>query len=204
MKTLFKINHYKEGKRTVRKIINEINEGCEWVLTDGIPTRKFDGSACLIKDGILYKRFDAKINKKTGKRRAIPEGAIQCISESDPITGHFPHWILVDFDEPENWMHKEAFENIRNDYLYIYELINGNLKDGTYELCGPNINGNKDCIPKHIFIPHGIDILNIKKPYSFEKIKEFLAMVLIEGIVFHHKTDNRMCKIRRKDFGFNW
>jgi hypothetical protein len=43
---------------------HEITPGCEWVINgEGVPTRKWDGTAVMIKDGILYKRYDAKQGK---------------------------------------------------------------------------------------------------------------------------------------------
>jgi len=38
-------------------------------------------------------------------------------------------------------------------------------------------------------------------PMTFESLKEYLEKVDIEGIVFHHKSDGRMCKLRKTDFG---
>lgn len=79
---------------------------CDWVFkNEGVATRKWDGTACMIKDFVLYKRFDAK------KGQPAPPGGIAC-QEPDPITGHHPYWIPVDFNQPENWMHTTAFLNV--------------------------------------------------------------------------------------------
>lgn len=57
-----------------------------------------------------------------------------------------------------------------------------------------------------MLIPHGTYILTDLEDYTFESIKQYLSCKAIEGIVFHHRDfyDDRMCKIRRKDFGFDW
>lgn len=54
---------------------------CAAAFYFGIPTVKFDGSCCAIIDGKFYKRYDAKNGKP------IPENAIKCQEDPDPITG---------------------------------------------------------------------------------------------------------------------
>ena len=49
-------------------------------------------------------------------------------------------------------------------------------------------------------IRHGIEKLDLIN-FDFDRIKHFLLVTDIEGIVFHHLTDGRMCKIRKSDFG---
>ncbi len=40
-------------------LLREVTPGCEWVLAgEGIASRKWDGTACMVKDGVLYKRYD--------------------------------------------------------------------------------------------------------------------------------------------------
>ena len=93
---------------------------------EGWATEKIDGTCCLIKDGRIYRRYDYK------KGRTLPQGAIPCQEEPDPITGHFPHWLLCTENDPNAKYYLEAFERQRND----------NLEEGTYELIGKHINGN--------------------------------------------------------------
>ncbi len=52
---------------------------------EGIATRKWDGTACLVRDGILYKRYDRKLNPKTGEYKSAPIGWEPC-EEPDEIT----------------------------------------------------------------------------------------------------------------------
>jgi hypothetical protein len=85
MKTLF-IRNYIDKHSFV--LTSEVTEGCEWVLLgEGISTRKYDGTCCLIKNGEIYKRFDYK------EGRVLPINAIPCQKKPDEITGHFPHWV---------------------------------------------------------------------------------------------------------------
>jgi hypothetical protein len=163
------------------RVIKRVRLENLWVLETGIPTRKFDGSATAIIEGELYKRFDLK------KGRKLPPNAIPC-QEADPITGHHPHWVKCERDDPQNKWHFKAFDVLENK------------EDGTYELCGKKVNGNREKIEGHQLIKHGSELLFFDD-YSFEGIKSFLESNDIEGIVFHDKDSDRMCKIRKSDFG---
>lgn len=175
-------------------ITEQVTPGCEWAFTDAICTRKWDGTAVMFKDGILYRRYDAKRDKKTGQYRMPPSGAIPC-DEPDTVTGHWPHWVRVDPSKPEDKHHVAAF---------VAACRGGaGMEDGTYELCGPSFNGNPQGFPENVFRRHGDQQIQVLP--SFEGIREHLeAWTDIEGFVFHHRTDGRMCKIRRADFGFPW
>ena len=172
---------FKKNPENLGRVINEINPENEWALKFGIPTRKFDGTSCAIINGELYKRFDLK------KGRTLPKNAIPC-QEADKITGHHPHWVLCDRSDKSNKYHFEAFDKY-NDFT-----------DGTYELCGPKIQGNPEKLPNHCLIKHGFHRLTLKF-FDFESVRYYLETKNIEGIVFHHLTDGRMCKIRKSDFG---
>ena len=58
---------YKKDPNDLGRVINEVNPENAWVFESGIPTRKYDGTSCAIINGKLYKRYDAKKDKKTGK-----------------------------------------------------------------------------------------------------------------------------------------
>ena len=177
---------FKKDPNDLGRVINEIDPENDWVIKEGmgIPTRKFDGTSCAIINGELYKRFDLK------KGRTLPKNSIPC-QEADPITGHQPHWIKCDVNDNSNKYHFEGFNSLA-------EL--GKLQDGTYELIGEKIQSNPEKIEGHHLVKHGIDYLFIGA-LSFESIREFLRANDIEGIVFHHRNDGRMCKIRKSDFG---
>lgn len=181
MKTVFK-----KDPNDLGRVINEVQE--QWVLDgEGVATRKWDGTACMVLNGELYKRYDCKRGKTP------PEGAIPC-QEPDPH-GHWPHWVKCDRNNPADKYHWEG-----------YDVYGRKLRDGTYELVGPKINGNKEGFNKdwsHFLVEHGDRILDGQFELTFESIRDFLEKTEIEGIVFHH-PDGRMAKIRRSDFGFKW
>lgn len=169
------------------KIYTEITEGCEWVLKgEGISTRKFDGTACMIKDDCLYKRFDCK------KGREVPIAGIPCQPDPDPETGHWPWWIPVTANDK---YHLEAFMRMPKEAFVEHT----DKLSGTYELCGPKINGNPENFKHHILIPHGKEVCRWC-PTDFVALPHWLADARIEGIVWYH-PDGRMCKIKLKDFG---
>jgi hypothetical protein len=175
---------YKKDPNDLGRVINEINPENEWVIHgDGIPTRKFDGTAVAIICGALYKRYDVK------KGKQVPENAIAC-QEPDEKSGHWPHWVKCDPNNPADKWHFIAFDN-------LLEKI-----EGTYELCGEKIQSNPEKIEGHVMIKHGNEVLPITD-FSFNGLKDYLSNpeLDIEGIVFYHKTDGRMCKIRKRDFG---
>ena len=190
--SLFKRNWHRD-----RQAYNEITPGTEWVITEGVATIKWDGTACMIKDGVLYKRYDRKTSRKAIKRgppftekdcKTSPKGWIPCQEAPDQVSGHWPGWLVVG-DGPEDKWHREA--NIQG------------LEDGTYELVGPKVQGNPyEIFGKHMLIKHGYDVLE-NVPVSFNKLIKYLARIDYEGIVWHH-PDGRMAKAKRTDFGFEW
>lgn len=133
----------------------------------------------------------------------VPDGAIPC-QEPDPITGHWPHWIKCERKNPEDKYHFEAFDKLIEYYSSDCwsDIDKPNRFDGTYELCGPKLQGNPEKLMSHVLIKHGSEILTDCTNFSFNGLKEYLSNpeLDIEGIVFHHK-DGRMCKIRKCDFG---
>ena len=76
------------------------------------------------------------------------------------------------------------------------------LPNGTYELVGEKVQSNPERITGHLLVKHGIEVIDLLS-LDFEYLKEYLSNPDndIEGIVFHHKSDNRMCKLRKSDFG---
>ncbi len=159
--------------------------GTECVLQgEGIATVKWDGACCLIRDGMLYKRYDAKHGKP------VPENAITCQPEPDPVTGHMPCW-------------RPCRRNARED-IWFWDAFDrsGYTQDGTYEAIGPHFQANPYRLEYDYLVPHGKDILT-DVPRDFEGIWDYLFHHDIEGIVFW-KDGKPLCKIKNKDFGRNW
>lgn len=155
-------------------------EECAWVLAgEGVATRKYDGSCCLVRDGTLYKRHQVRPGKPA------PEGFE--LVETDELTGKSVGWVPV-ADVPEDRWHREAFKR-----------AGWSLPDGTYELLGPKVNGNPERLEEHVLIAHA-DAEPYIVPRSFEGIRDLLAELDVEGFVFHH-PDGRMAKIKQRDFG---
>lgn len=182
MKTLFERKF--EDHKTV-KVLNKVTEECEWVLQgEGYATEKIDGSCCLIQDGKLYRRFDYKEGRK------LPEGAIPCQEKADEITGHFPHWVLCNENNPADKYHIKAFKQQEK------------WEDGTYEIIGKHFQSNPYNLDNDVLEKHGKRILQ-GVPRTYEGIKAYLEAHMIEGIVFY-RGNGEMCKIKRSDFGFEW
>lgn len=175
-------------------LTDQITPGCEWAVREArVASRKWDGTACAVIDGLLYRRYDAK-RKPDGTFKDIPPRSIPC-DDPDPVTGHHPHWVHVSYNKEQDKHHVIAW----TEFL----KLNGFRApiDGTYELIGPPIGGNPEGVDRLMLKQHGDTILNV--PHSVDGITEFLASNVMEGIVFTH-YDGRRCKIRRKDFGFKW
>ena len=167
-------------------ITENITPGCEEAFKKGIATVKWDGSCTAVINNNFYRRFDAKKGKK------IPLGAIPCQEEADPITGHFPHWVIVNPDSPADKWYWEAFRN----YIRLHPI-----EDGTYEAVGVHFQGNPYGMNIDTLIPHGKDELKVRR--NFKAVKEFLTENEIEGIVFWLNGEP-VCKIKRSDFGLEW
>ncbi len=172
-------------------LLPSVTPGCEWVLGgEGVATYQWDGTACLVRGGVLFKRFDAK----GGKPR--PEGWEACQPEPDPITGHWPGWVPVG-EEPDSRWHREVWA----PHQALADEVGAHLPDGTYELVGPRVQGNPHKLGRLSLQLHGDFVA--EPPKSFEGLRAFLATFDGEGLVFHH-PDGRMCKLRRADFGYPW
>jgi hypothetical protein len=164
-------------------VTQDVTPGCEWVIAgEGVATRKWDGSACMVRDGKLYKRYDSKKGK-------TPPPFFEPCQEPDAVTGHWPGWVPVG-DEPESRWIREAFEADKP------------LADGTYECVGPKVNSNPEQLIIHRLIRHGVSPIEAA-PLTHGGLDNYLAHANIEGIVWHH-PDGRMCKIKARDFGHRW
>lgn len=180
---------FKKDPKDLGLVTTEVSPENEWVINgEGIATRKWDGIATAIMDGSLFKRYDVK------KGRTAPTGAIPC-QEPDEITGHHPHWVKCERTNPADKYFFMAFDNLEDK------------SDGTYELISDNFQGrhskkNPENITGHKLIKHGVESFELND-LSFDAIKAFICNPDndVEGIVFHHKTDGRMCKIKKSNFG---
>ena len=132
-------------EHNVRETLNEVKEGLEWVLKgEGVATVKYDGSCTAVINGEFYRRYDAKHGKP------IPDGAIKCQEEADPVTGHLPCWLKVSKENPgDKWL-LEAYK----DYLNNHD---GKIANGTYEAIGLHFQSN----PYNLSHPHPCSLISV-------------------------------------------
>ncbi len=174
-------------------LLPRVTPGCEWVLAgEGVATVKFDGTAVMVRENQVFKRYDAKRGK------APPRG-FEAAQEPDAITGHWPGWAPIDVHNPEPG-------DVWIALAYHCTSCKG-LADATYEACGPRINSNHQGLSSYRLIRHG-DYPVFAAPRTFEGLREFLGRnETKEGLVFwrrEHDGAGDMAKIRRVDFGFPW
>ncbi len=168
------------------RVVDTPHLDAAWVFAgEGYPTRKIDGTCCMIRDGQLFKRRE--VTEEDVQNDRLPRGFER--ADSDSTTGKIVGWVPVT-DAPEDRWHREAFQEWQNN--------------GTYELVGPKIQGNPENLPDHRLIGHDAVDLIIDTPFerTFDGIKAFLSEHDMEGVVFHH-PDGRMAKIKGRDFGLN-
>lgn len=160
-----------------------INTECQWVFKgEGTPTIKWDGSACLFKDGVFYKRHRLKNGKK------MPAGWRHHTFDIDQVSGH--GWVPV-LDTPDSQYHLEAFRKT--------ELKNGK----TYELVGPMLQKNPYELREHELWEHGTAKVTDLTSRNFVDLEVWMHSHHHEGIVWHH-PDGRMAKLKKRDFDIPW
>ncbi len=181
-------------------LTREVNPLCQWVIDgEGVPTAKLDGSACAVINGKLYKRYDnSKLVSKTERVRKHPpqNDWIHCGDMTD--RGQHIYWIPVTM---KDYYHQMA-----------WAWGQGRFDDGTYELVGPEVQGNPHNTGHNALIRHATNSIfdyihnycNIcHNPRTYDEIERILARMEYEGIVWHH-PDGRMAKITKKKFGLPW
>lgn len=160
------------------RVVNKIHAGCEWVLAgEGVATRKYDGTCCMVRDGKLFKRRELR------KGDVAPADFISV--GTDDETGKTVGWVPVG-DGPEDRYHREAMESYQ--------------ADGTYELLGPKVQGNVERRTRHTLQAHNLARTYPDAPRDFDELRAWMEGKDIEGLVFHH-PDGRMAKIKLRDFG---
>ena len=73
---------------------------------------------------------------------------------------------------------------------------------GTYELCGPKVNGNPEGYERHTLVRHDVAERLDASDLSFDGLARVMALLGdrgIEGLVWHH-PDGRMAKLKVRDF----
>lgn len=156
-------------------IKDTITPGCEEAFANGIATIKIDGSCCAVIDDVFYRRYDCK------KGRKAPEGAIPC-GEPDPVTGHWPHWIKVDPNNPADKWFWEAYKNTSIPAF-----------DATYEAVGPHFQGNPYGFQSDFLRMHGDARIYVER--TFESLWICCGFCTLRGLYFGC-TENRFVRLR--------
>lgn len=162
----------------MRRVLREVHPDATWVTAgEGVATRKFDGT-CTMRDDRGY--WWARREVKPGK--TAPPGWVEV--DRDEATGKAVGWETL--GQAAHWA---AFRAVADPPT----------TPGTYELCGPKVNGNPEGFADHVLVPHGAFILR-GVPVDYDGLAAYLADLPYEGVVWHHPSDGRMVKIKRRDF----
>lgn len=163
------------------RVVNAPHKDCGWVFaSEGVATRKLDGTCCMVRDGKLYKRRELRKGEK-----APP---LFEVADTDDETGKTVGWVPCDIGPEDKW-HMQAFEG-------------RHLADGTYELVGPKTQGNPEKYAAQTLVNHNDAalIFDPQPPRDFDGLRAWMDGKDIEGIVWHH-PDGRMAKPKLRDFG---
>lgn len=164
----------------MRRVLREVHPDCQWVIDgEGVPTRKYDGTCVMFDGGSWWARREVKPGK------SVPGGFVKV--DYDETTGKMVGW--------------EPIEQSPFAKIFISALDSRDLEAGTYELCGPKVNGNPECFPAHTIVRHGQ--FELDAPRDYDGLRIWLAAHDYEGIVWHRKLgdpDTAMAKIKRRDF----
>lgn len=165
-----------------RYVTNAVDPRCEWVMDGfGVATRKYDGTCILLDEsGEWWARREVKPGKTPPPNYAPVE--------RDSTTGKTVGWEPVAQSSLAKY-HAEA-ASIRTSWPH-----------GTYELCGPKVNGNPEGLDRHTLIRHAtaerVDPnLDCR---TYDEIALFLARHQWEGLVYHG-PNGLMAKIKKRDF----
>lgn len=183
MPALFVIN------REAHIATTEVNEKAAWIFEQPArATIKRDGTSVTVaEDGKIYAR------RMVRKGKQPPAGFIP--AETDSFTGHT--------------FGLEPVEQSGYAKMFTEAVGEQTLKPGTYELCGPKINGNPENLEGHRLLSHGEDeavempdMRAVSPEEAYETLKPIFADYKtrgIEGVVWWG-ADGRRTKLRVKDF----
>lgn len=172
-----------------RYVTSEPNPACAWVFAgEGTPTRKYDGQ-CVMWDA-----------QEWWTRCSVARGGLFPASfrkvEHDETTGRTVGWRRAGRTAYEKPLHEAASE------FPVLQL-------GTYELVGPDINGNPERWLRHHLIRHAIGLpgdttLDYVQtlgsvPLGYDELLGWLSVHPYEGVVWYH-PDGLRAKIKRSDY----
>lgn len=161
------------------RVTADHNPECDWVFKGvGIAARKYDGTCCMYDGDMWWKRREVK----KGKNEPFGFRLLQ----ADVETGKKVGWVPVYHDD------KWHLEGIKQTPL---------AKPGTYELCGPKVQGNPEGLVVHAMLSHADAEVFKDVPRDWMGMSEFFRDFPHEGLIFCHPK-GLLAKIKRKDFGY--
>lgn len=150
----------------------------EFNLGNVTASRKRDGTCVLIASEGCYKRRTIRPGQE------MPEDFVPVGIDNGKIQG----WVPVTVGDVHHFrIMGDAYEE--------------GLR-GTFELCGPKIQGNPEGLDRLMLFKHGEEVIETP-PLDYDSCVAYFADVNIEGIVYKH-TDGRMAKAKACDFGYPW
>lgn len=169
--------------RATGYVTDQVTPGCEWVLAgEGVATRKFDGT-CVMFDG---DRWWSRREVKPGK--APPAGWVEV--DRDDTTGKRVGW------EP---IEQSGFVKYWRDAMALPPEMDAQWRPGTYELCGPKINGNPEGFREHCLIRHGPGWdVGYASDGDIAGLMGYCQRTGREGVVWWH-PDGRRAKLKVRD-----
>lgn len=182
---------FKRDPDDMRRVLPEVTPGCEWVLAgEGIATRKYDGT-CVRISHVWYDGWQVAVEtRREVKPGKEPPEDFEPV-ETDPVTGKTVGW------EPSG---QSGFAKFIEEALGDSPDAN-DWPEGTYELCGPKVQGNPEGFAEHVLVAHATAEVGpawADRP-DFDLAALHMPAMTWEGIVWHH-PDGRMAKLKRRDF----
>jgi hypothetical protein len=172
------------------RVTDEWHPDCLWVRDgEGTPFRKYDGTCVMHDNGRWWARREVKPGRKA------PGGFLEV--QYDEANGKKVGW------EPAAQSPFTKFLGEALEYTLRKHPDGWPYASGTYELCGPKINGNPEGLDRHVLIRHADAQALADMERTYEAIRRRCVMLRekygMEGIVFHH-PDGRMAKVKGRDF----
>lgn len=178
----------KRDPSDLSRVTDTPNPACQWVFNgEGVATRKYDGTCVLIRGGTMLTRREVKPGKAQPDRYEP--------IETDPVTGKTVGW------EPYE---QSGYRDV------LIAAATGPREcnhDGTYELCGPKINRNREGFDSHVLVCH-THAAHLPEPgpgYGAPRTVDQVRATVhdaadygAEGAVWHH-PDGRMGKLKARD-----
>lgn len=197
-------------------VIPEVNPVAEWVMEDAYPAhRKYDGVCTGFFPTV---KGEVRINKDIGSGevdKAEDISGIWMIRREVKQGWEFPDNFEIEQFDPQT---KKTFGWVpiqeSSYYKYFLDALD-DLKEaptfGTYELCGPKINGNPENFKTQKLVNHEqtelisnihvLDFHEMSVEDAYEALKETLDYMPIEGVVWR-SAQHGMVKLKKKDFRY--